>query len=45
MVPVPPVAVTPVGAAGATEAATRIEAEAGDTNDVVRLPVGVTVKV
>jgi hypothetical protein len=45
MVPVPPTAVTPVGAAGAVEALTRIASEACDTSEVVLLPAGVTVKV
>jgi hypothetical protein len=44
-VPVPPVAVTPVGAVGTVVAATMIEAEAAETNEVVPLPEGVTVKV
>jgi hypothetical protein len=41
----PPVAVTPVGAAGVAVALTTIEAEAADTSDDVELPLGVTVKV
>ena len=45
IVPAPPTAVTPVGAAGATEAAAVIDAEAADDSDVVLLPLGVTVKV
>jgi hypothetical protein len=40
-----PVAVTVSGTEGATEATAVNEAEAGDTNEVVLLPLGVTVKV
>jgi hypothetical protein len=45
MVPVPPIAVTPVGAVGTVDAAAMIDAEAAETNEDVPLPEGVTVKV
>jgi hypothetical protein len=41
----PPVAATVSGTEGATEATAVNDAEAGDTNEVVLLPLGVTVKV
>jgi hypothetical protein len=44
-VPVPPVAVTPVGAVGTVVADGTIDAEAAETNEDVLLPEGVTVKV
>jgi hypothetical protein len=41
----PPVATTVSGTEGATEATAMNAAEAGDTKEVVLLPLGVTVKV